>query len=193
MDIAKEIIDTLTRQLMLGNGYQEDEDQIEWDPNRSDSQYSISRDMVEFVVNGTIEAIKNFPDDPSDSTSEQDDEDFESKVKIEIDQYGKHLMGLQKGAVRQHANFFIFLSNPEPGVPIRVSDVREWLTRVEELGISDDREVEGNLYLDYDFDSTDVEKIECGECGQFDIITTTHHCDGRWLERYQKNKSTQET
>lgn len=192
MEITTPIINQLTKSWMLSNGYKENEDPIEWDSNRSDSQYSIARDMVEFIVNGTIEAIKNFSDDPSDSTSEQDDED-DLDTKIEIDQYGKHLMGLQKGAVRQHANFFIFLSNPEPGIPIRVSDVREWLARVEELGVPDDREVEGNLYLDYDFDSTEVEKIECGECGQFDIITTTHHCDGRWLERYRKNKNTQET
>lgn len=190
MDFVEQIIDKLSRQMMLNNGYNETDNPVEWDLNIEDSQHAIVREMVGFVVTNTIEEInaampeEEESDEASDTSSEQ---------QIHVDQYGKHHMELDKGAVRQHANFFIFLSNPEPGIPILVSDVREWLARVEALGIPDSREVEGSLYLDYDFDSTVVEKIECGECGQFDIITTTHICDGRWLERYQQSKEQQET
>jgi hypothetical protein len=57
-----------------------------------------------------------------------------------------------------------------------VSDVREWLKRVDRLGVPDDTEVEGTLYLSYDIDEPYTERIECGGCGKKDILLTVHSC-----------------
>jgi hypothetical protein len=195
MDFVEEIIDKLSRQMMLDNGYNETDNPTEWDLDIKDSQHSIVREMVGFVVTNTIEAIQCLQpedgesDEASEETSEQD---IDEAVRIEIDRYGKRLMEMQDGAVRQHANFFIFL-DAGAGNPHYVSDVRKFLDAVDRLGIPDDTEIEGSLYLNFDYDSTQIEKIECGECGQDDVIVTAHKCDGRWLERYRKSKEQQET
>ena len=55
-----------------------------------------------------------------------------------------------------------------------VKDVRKWLENVDKAGIPDDTEIDGQLYLDYDLEGA-VDQIECGECGEKDIIVTTHN------------------
>jgi hypothetical protein len=95
---------------------------------------------------------------------------------VEVDKYGRHEMGMSSSSVEQHANFFVFLKT-EVGQPVYVGDVREWLKKVDSMGIPDSTEVEGSLQLSYDFNNTDISTITCGDCGGEDILTITHHCD----------------
>ena len=60
-------------------------------------------------------------------------------------------------AVTKNAALFIFLETPE-GTPTYVKDVREWLKAVEDAGIPDDAEIEGQLYLSYDYTFEDINK-----------------------------------
>lgn len=46
----KDVIDLITRKMLVQGGYTPEEDPIEWDPEREDSQYSILYEMVETVV-----------------------------------------------------------------------------------------------------------------------------------------------
>jgi hypothetical protein len=95
---------------------------------------------------------------------------------VEVDKYGRHQMEMSFGSVTQHANFFVFLK-AEVGQPLYVQDVREWLKKVDSMGIPDSTEVDGSLELSYDFNNTDVSIITCGTCGNEDLLTVTHHCE----------------
>jgi hypothetical protein len=76
-------------------------------------------------------------------------------------------------AVTTSAALFIFMQT-EPGVPVHVGDVREWLAAVDEAGIPNNAEVEGHLHLSFDVDGPMIEKIECLECGQHDTLLAEH-------------------
>ena len=193
MKIKEVITDALTEQL-LQKSSPRGKHAGDWDADDENSQYSVTRELVGLIVDGTFQAIQNWEEteDESDTEEPQEDDLFATPPR---DRYGKYLMNKSEGAVASHANFFIFM-DAGPGVSHYVKDVREWLRRVDELKIPDDTEVEGTLHLTHDFDNTVVERIECGECYQYDIITETHHCDSRWSERYQalkEKKSQQET
>lgn len=183
-----ELVDSLTTKMMVTNGYEKGDFPTEWNPDIKDSQFSILRDMVDTIVGGTLDYIRNYDDEPTEESPQEDD----LLAPLPRDKWNKHLLGLNEGPVASHANFFIFMDGG-PGHPHTVKDVKEWLRRVEELGIPDTEEVEGTLHLSYDFDSTEVDLIECGDCYQHDIITTTHHCDGRWSERYDAIKKMKES
>ena len=45
------------------------------------------------------------------------------------------------------------------------------------LKIPDDTEIEGSLYLDYDIKDPYIERIECGGCGEKDVLLTIHSCE----------------
>jgi hypothetical protein len=190
MEIKETIAEALTKQL-LEKSFPQEQHPEQWNADNKESQYSVTREFIGLIVDATLQAIKNWeePEDESETEEPQEDDLFALPPR---DRYGKYLMSKSEGAVASHANFFIFM-DAGPGVPHYVKDVREWLRRVDELKIPDDTEVEGTLHLTHDFDNTVVERIECGECYQHDIITETHHCDGRWSERYTAMKNRQET
>ena len=205
LELKQVIIDYITSQIVEQTFPKEgEENAIHWDASDDKSEYSVTKEFVGSVVESTFKAIQNWEEldwEEDEESGEEDESDTEEPQEDDLfatpprDRYGKYLMNKSEGAVVSHANFFIFM-DAGPGVPHYVKDVREWLRRVDELKISDDTEVEGTLHLTHDFDNTVVEQIECGECYQYDIITETHHCDGRWSERYealQEKKSQQET
>lgn len=195
MEIKEAIADALTEQL-LEMSFPKGKHANEWDASDKNSQYSITRELVGSIVDGTFQAIQNWqgPEDELEVEEEEVEEPKEDDLFAlpPRDEFGQFQMNKSKGAVKSSAHHFIFMDSGV-GNPTYVRDVREWLRRVDELSIPDDQELEGTLHLSYDFDNTDVERIECGECYQHDIITATHHCDGRWSERYEVLKKQRES
>lgn len=51
------LIDEITEAVLIDRGYDvaEKETYIEWDPNREDSQYSLVREDVDFIVNMLVQ------------------------------------------------------------------------------------------------------------------------------------------
>jgi hypothetical protein len=154
--LKKQIAESVAEKLMNIHGYHRDDRYTsrEWDPNREDSQYSMTYEDAEIAVDMTIEAISNL-------------EDFE----LEEDTNDTH-----SDAVTSSAAIFIFC-DAGIGNPLDVKDVRQWLKEVDRAGIPDDTEVEGTLHLSYDIrEPLLVERIECGECGHKDVLLTEHMC-----------------
>lgn len=191
LELKQVIIDYVTSQIVEQTFPREDEENTtHWDASNDESEYSVTRDFVGSVVEATFKAIQNWEElDWEEEEESEEDDLFPIPPR---DKWGAFQMNKSEGAVKSSAHHYIFMDSGV-GNPTYVRDVREWLRRVDELNIPDDQEVEGTLHLSYDFDNTDVERIECGECNQHDIITVTHHCDGRWSERYEFLKKQRES
>lgn len=63
-----------------------------------------------------------------------------------------------------------------------IKDVREWLQKVDQLGLPDDYPIEdGTLSIYFEIDPSKIESIECGSHippEQFnDILFVTHECN----------------
>lgn len=162
-DFQKELVDKIAEEVLIARDYPKPTGKhgydYEWDPTKEDSQYSMVREDVDYVTKRVFDFLR-------DDTPEEDEEVVES--------YGSP-------AVSTTNAIFIFVKNPEPGVPFYVKDVREWLNRVDMADIPDDTEVEGGLYLSYDLsqeegDLVHIDRIECGDCGAKDILITNHSC-----------------
>jgi hypothetical protein len=157
------IKDALAIELMKGGGFDPDhpeENPIEWDLTREDSQYSIAIDQASKVTDFILQQIMNM----SDESDESDDEEEE----LEEYEFGP----LHRNQTNTtSASLFIFM-DAGTGNPRYVSDVRKWLENVDKAGIPDDTEIEGQLYLDYDLNGI-IETIECGECGTRDMLIST--------------------
>lgn len=193
VELKQTIIDYVTSQIVEKDFPKENEEnQKIWDASDETSEYSVTREFVGAIVDATFQAIQNWEDLELENEATEDESEDDLFALPPQDKWGKYLMNKSEGPVASHANFFIFMDGG-PGHPHTVKDVKEWLRRVDELSIPDDHEVEGTLHLTYDFDNTVVERIECGECYQHDIITETHHCDGRWSERYNALKNQKES
>lgn len=162
-DLEKALVDKIAEEMMVRNGHQKPTGKhaydLEWDLDVPDSQHSIIHDDVEWVTNQIFSFLRS------------------EDVPEEEEQVEAH----QSPAVTTSNAIFIFLKNPQPGIPFYVSDVREWLSRVDLAGIPDDTEVEGALYLSYDMaeeegDFVLHDRITCAECGAEDLLVATHDC-----------------
>lgn len=160
-------------ELMRQSGWDPDhpeEHPLEWDLSRPDSQYSMcveqASHMTDFLLTQlmTIEA----PDEEEPKRL-YDMDDEENPEDSFLDDYG-HIRRTKTNTTS--ASLFIFM-DAGTGNPRYVSDVRKWLEAVDKAGIPDDTEIDGQLYLDYDIEGP-IETIECGECGQKDIIISNH-------------------
>jgi hypothetical protein len=126
------------------------------------------------VVEETNYVIDAFLQELADTTEDtEEDEEEEMEEESMFDEYG-HLRREQTNTTS--ATVFIFM-DAGTGNPRYVSDVREWLARVDRLGVSNDTEIEGSLYLSLDIDEPYTERIECGGCGKKDILLTVHSCE----------------
>jgi hypothetical protein len=68
--------------------------------------------------------------------------------------------------------------------PITVGDIREWVTRADQLNIPDKTEVHcSELYVDHIIKNNMIEDIICGEHVGFpefkDVVIATHDCTSR--------------
>jgi hypothetical protein len=177
MSAIDRIKETITEALMNSRGFDElskEQNPVEWDSTRDDSQYSLLKEDVEFVVDEFLEEIEKAEDEihghghghGHDHTHENENENI-------FDEYG-HIKRTQTNTTS--AVVFIFM-DAGTGKPRYVSDVKEWLARVERLGIPDNTEIEGTLHLSVDITEPYIERIECGGCGTKDVLLTVHSCE----------------
>lgn len=164
MSEMKNYIETMKEQLaenlMVLHGWpleEKDKYPLEWDANRDDSQYSMMYEDASFAVDNILQMLKDV-DVPEDF--EDDEEDFEEQ---------------ERKTVTSSAAMFIFM-DAGIGNPAYVKDVRQWLAKVDAARLPDDTEVEGTLHLSYDVDLENLERIECMECGEKDLLLTIHKC-----------------
>lgn len=160
---------------------------IEIDENEETSQLVAWKLTAEEAYDYFIEALQKVEDMGYDIKSEEDEEDEEEREDIlsdfREDNFGNHTfttapqrVNTKTSRLTKTNTTFIFLDTP-PGEPMYVADVREWLAEVDSLGIPDDEEVEGSLFVDYDTPFETTERSECLYCGdQTDILVTLHDC-----------------
>lgn len=171
MSAIDRIKQTIAESIMQRNGWTEQtktENSIEWDLSRNDSQYSMVVEETNYVIDAFLQELADTTED-----TEEEDEEEEMEEESMFDEYG-HLRREQTNTTS--ATVFIFM-DAGTGNPRYVSDVREWLARVDRLGVSNDTEIEGSLYLSLDIDEPYTERIECGGCGKKDILLTVHSCE----------------
>lgn len=175
MTSIEEIKEAVAAAMMQRNGYGTKEDNewpIEWDLSRNDSQYTMIREDVFYIIDSFLQELTKYSEEV---LQEEEEEETEEEVKEEsiFDEYG-HIRRTQTNTT--NAAFFLFM-DAGTGKPRYVRDVREWLANVDRLHISDDTEIEGQLYLNVDVALQNAEIIECLECGQHgDILLTAHKC-----------------
>jgi hypothetical protein len=88
----------------------------------------------------------------------------------------------KKKAVFKSSTVFIF-AQTDPGIPLFVGDIREWLSEIDSLNIPDTTEVEGEIFLSYDKEFVTGERSECLKCGdREDVLITNHECDKEELK-----------
>lgn len=155
--LKQELALQLTDELM--KGWDPKESPLEFDATRPDSQISLNYESAVHAVDFIVDRLM------SEEHEEEDEED-----ESIFDEHG-HLKRKQTNTTS--ASLFIFM-DAGTGNPRYVKDVRKWLENVDKAGIPDDTEIDGQLYLDYDLEGA-VDQIECGECGEKDIIVTTHN------------------
>jgi hypothetical protein len=124
-----------------------------------------------YIIDTFLEELSGFEIEEDEYEFEEDEETTEPESLF--DEYG-HLRRPQTNTTS--AAMFIFM-DAGTGKARYVSDVREWLKRVDRLGVPDNTEVEGTLYLSYDIEEPYIERIECGGCGTKDILLTVHSCE----------------
>lgn len=169
MSALERMKEAIAEALMNSRGWDElskETSAIEWNPERDDSQYSMVKEDVDFVVDEFIERL-------ADSDGDEPLEEGEEEEESIFDEWG-HIRRKQTNTTT--ATLYVFM-DAGTGNARYVSDVREWLANIDSIGVSDDTEVEGFLHLCYDVDLRNVEKIECLECeSKDDILLTTHKC-----------------
>jgi hypothetical protein len=175
MSAIDKIKEVIAEAVMKRNGWDEESktaNPIEWDPNRDDSQYSMIVEETNYVIDTFLEELSGFEADGEEEYEFEEDNETTEPESI-YDEYG-HIRRSQTNTTS--ACVFIFM-DAGTGKPRYVSDVREWLKRVDSLKVPDDTEIEGTLHLTYDIDEPYTERIECGGCGEKDILLTVHSCE----------------
>ena len=117
----------------------------EFDPANPDSQFSMMYEDADTAVRTFLDALmdlevdSDIPEMPEVATTPAD---------TTVDT-GEPVTPLSDNVNVQDTRY-IYVENTPPGNPMYVSDIREWLKVVEDSGISDDTEVEGQLYVSQD-------------------------------------------
>ena len=174
MSAIEKIKEVIAQSMMRRNGWTEESkttNPLDWDPNSEDSQYAMVVEETNYIIDTFLEELSGFEIEEDEYEFEEDEETTEPESLF--DEYG-HLRRPQTNTTS--AAMFIFM-DAGTGKARYVSDVREWLKRVDRLGVPDNTEVEGTLYLSYDIEEPYIERIECGGCGTKDILLTVHSCE----------------
>ncbi len=171
---VEELKQHMAVELMRQGGWDPDHPEqfpIEWDLSRPDSQYSLCVEQASHMTDFLLAQLMTI-EDPEEEEKPQRLYDFDDEENPEdsfLDEYG-HIRRTKTNTTS--ASLFIFM-DAGTGNPRYVSDVRQWLEAVDKAGIPDDTEIDGQLYLDYDIEGP-IERIECGECGKYDMIVSNH-------------------
>lgn len=171
MKLIEQIKLRITEEMMAERGWKREDNPLEFEIDNPDSQMNMIHEDTDFIVDSLLKHLSSI-EDPNVSFEDEVEEEEEESL---FDEYG-HLKRKQTNTTT--SALFIFM-DAGTGKPRYVSDVREWLKRIDTAGIPDDTEVEGFLHLSYDLDLQNAEKMECLECGnKEDILLTAHKCGG---------------
>jgi hypothetical protein len=183
MSAIDRIKETITEALMNSRGFDElskEQNPLEWNPEVEDSQYSLLKEDVDFVVDEFLEEIQKVEEDEDEDEHDHGHthdhghgHDHTHEHENIFDEYG-HIKRVQTNTTS--AAIFIFM-DAGTGNPRYVKDVREWLATVDRLGVPDDSEIEGTLHMSIDIREPYMERIECGGCGSKDVLLTIHSCE----------------
>jgi hypothetical protein len=171
MSAIERIKEVIADAIMKRNGWDEESktaNPIEWDITREDSQYRMVAEETDYIVDAFLEELAKLPPE-----YEEEQEEETTEPESIFDSYGNIK---REKTLTTSASIFIFM-DAGTGNPRYVGDVREWLKKVDMLKIPDDTEIEGSLYLDYDIKDPYIERIECGGCGEKDVLLTIHSCE----------------
>lgn len=151
MSYRKELIEKLAEHLMVLSGFEDKEKYpTEWDLSRDDTQLSMNMELSEYAVDYVLNNIMSATEEV-ELEPELEESDSAITTRLYVTMHSKD-------------------------GEVRIADVREWLAKVDSLKVPDDAPIQGTLQLVIDFDGP-AETIECGECGQDDIILGTHKHD----------------
>jgi len=133
--------------LMRAHGYdrRNPSHKNEFDPENPESQFSMMYEDADIAVSTFLDTLMDL--DPEASLPEMP-EVATTPADATVDT-GEPVTPLSDNVNVQDTRY-IYVENTPPGNPMNVSDIREWLKVVEESGISDDTEVEGQLYVSQD-------------------------------------------
>jgi hypothetical protein len=189
MSAIERIKEVIAEAVMRRNGWTEESkttNPLDWDPNSEDSQYAMVVEDTNYIIDSFLEELSGFEIDEDEEEDDDDDfiehghshdhghgHDHTHEHENIFDEYG-HIKRTQTNTTS--AVVFIFM-DAGTGKPRYVSDVKEWLARVERLGIPDNTEIEGTLHLSVDINEPYIERIECGGCGSKDVLLTVHSCE----------------
>jgi hypothetical protein len=120
----------------------------EFDSENPHSQYAMAFESATIAVETFIDALLNLEDSGSESPLDE-------------------LEREDNPSIQKSASVFIFMDSGT-GKPAYVGDVRDWLDEVDKAGIPDSTELDGHLYLSYDFK---VDQIINGE----DVMTEENY------------------
>ena len=176
-----ELIDLIAEHMMVETrGYKRGEWPIEFDKTRDDSQIS--------MVIEDVEAVLSFLEENHGYKFETEPLTYTATTNNVY--YGSG------GAVG--GSGYIYATTTFPPVPVpepdiegvqtdvdirirtrknpSLSELREFLERIELLGCEADTEVVGSLSFTRRLEDTMVQQISCGDCGENDIFVNDHSC-----------------
>lgn len=119
----------VAERLMVEAGWplEERENNLEWDPELPDSQYSIMLDISESAIHYTLEAL----DMLESQEIQEEQEQFPERLNEKINSSGTSYLFLEEGGNT-------------------VEDVRRWVAEADAMGVPDYFTVEGYLHLMFD-------------------------------------------
>lgn len=151
---SKDFIDKLAEELMYAKGFDEESKKtspLEWNLDIDDSQISLCREDV-LAVLASYDRVR-----PIEETTVSYYFNLPPKVKT-------------PNKVKTSAYFTIGV-HKDPSI----SEIREWLDRVDLLGLDEDTKVIGELVLHIDIEDTFLDTAACGDCGANHYVVV--NCD----------------
>jgi hypothetical protein len=147
----EDFVEEISLVMMERNGYDIDDTsyRIEFDTSRNDSQLSIIREDVTFVLRYLEEHGVCF-------------DDFQPN-------YGEVIVGvspIKKGFNTESINHITL------GKESNFTDLKDFVTQLELMELPEDTELDGYLSVTLKVDNPVIERITCGDCGYKDYLTT---------------------
>lgn len=153
------LLDQLAEELMYAKGFSEETKKtspLEWNFDEKDSQISMCREDVEAVL-ASFDKHRD-PDTPNGGTTVS--YFFSPPPPV-----------VRKNKVQTEALVRLVLDNNPT-----ISELREWLARVDLLDLDEATEIDGSLTLTITVKDTFIDKVVCGDCdAEGYVISECYH------------------
>lgn len=142
----EDFVEEISLAMMERNGFDIDNSlwSIEFDKNRTDSQLSIIRDDVTFVLSFLEEHGFNFQSNHG-----------EVLVDVSPIKRGFNTESIFHTTLGKESNF---------------ADLKNFVNQLELMELSEDTELDGHLSVTLKIDNPAIERITCGDCGYDDYL-----------------------